>query len=251
MSNIKVSSEMIKPFTGEGELVALLKKVKLVSKLQKISDLACFLPLYLEGDALAIYLDMKESDQTDADKIEVRPKEAFTDGPFVAHRKLVQMRWTGEQVDVYANEIRRLAEFTGENLERIVKLTFMNGFPDSISIELQQVENITTLTMSEILTRARILCANKYSKMVAVAANVTHRPNKQAISTERTGASVGEAATPPRRFKGQCYNCGGPHMARYCKDRKGVVCYRCGTEGHIALQCNQNQGNDKRGSKGA
>lgn len=251
MSNIKVSSDMIRPFTGEGELVAWLKKVKLVAKLQKISDLACFLPLYLEGAALAIYLEMKESDQADAEKIEARLKEAFTDGPFVAHRKLVQMRWTGEQVDVYANEIRRLAGlagFTGENLERMVKLTFVNGFPDNISVELQQVEKITTLSMSDILTRARILCVNKDSKVVAVAANMTHRPSQKTIGVEHTGARAGEAAVPARRFKGQCYNCGGPHMARFCKERKGVVCYRCGTEGHIAPQCSQNQGNDKRGA---
>lgn len=242
MSNIKISSDMIHPFTGEGEFVAWLKKVKLVAKLQKISDLASFLPLFLEGDALAIYLEMKESDQTDADKIEARLKEAFTDGPFVAYRKLVQVKWTGEQVDVYANEIRRLAGlagFTGESLERLVKLTFVNGFPDSISIELQQVENITTLPMSELLTRARILCANKDCKVAAVATNIPHRPGKQLISGEQPG---------PRQFKGQCYTCGGPHMARYCKERKSVVCYRCGVEGHIAPKCNQNQGNEKRGA---
>ena len=52
MSNIMVTSDMIKPFTGEGELVAWLKKVKLVAKLQ------CFLPFYM-GDALAIYLEME------------------------------------------------------------------------------------------------------------------------------------------------------------------------------------------------
>ena len=41
--SVKISSDIIKPFTGEGELVAWLKKVKLVAKLQKISDLASFL----------------------------------------------------------------------------------------------------------------------------------------------------------------------------------------------------------------
>ena len=52
----------------------------------------------------------------------------------------MHMKWTGEPVDVYANEVRRLAGlagFSGDGLERIVKLTFVNGFPDNISIELQ------------------------------------------------------------------------------------------------------------------
>ena len=40
--------------------MAWLKKVKLVAKLQNIADLATFLPLYLEVDVLAIYLEMKK-----------------------------------------------------------------------------------------------------------------------------------------------------------------------------------------------
>ena len=55
----KVTPEMIRYFDGEGDLMAWLAKAKLVAKLAKISDLACFLPLYLEGDALAIYLEMQ------------------------------------------------------------------------------------------------------------------------------------------------------------------------------------------------
>lgn len=251
--SVKISSDMIRPFTGEGELVAWLKKVKLVAKLQKISDLASFMPLYLEGNALAIYLEMEEEDQANAAKIEARLTEAFSDGPFVAYRKLVNMRWTGEQVDVYANEVRRLAGlagFTGASLEKLVKLTFVNGFPDSISTELQQVEKIESLSVSEILTRARILCANKDSKVVAVAAKVTPGHSTEPSSAGNTGdrdPRSSEAAAPVRRFRGECYQCGGPHMARYCKDRK-VVCYRCGTEGHIAPRCTQNQGNEKRGA---
>ena len=40
-------------------------------------------------------------------------------------------------MDVYANEIRRLvglARFEGPSLEHIVKLTFINGLPDYMSI---------------------------------------------------------------------------------------------------------------------
>ena len=173
----KITSEMIKPFNGEGNVVAWIQKVKLVAKLQKIKDLASFLPLFLEGAALALYLEMNPSEQSDADEIEARLNEAFTDGAFVAYGKLVRVRWTGEQVDVYANEVRRLAGlagFVGESLERIVKLTFVNGFPDYISMELQQMENITNLTMSDVLARARILTAQKDGKVAAVAANPSY-----------------------------------------------------------------------------
>ena len=89
--------------------VAWLSKVKLVAELQKAMDPSLFVPLFLEGDALAVYLELGESEQASTDRIETRLKEAFTDPLFVAFSKMTLMKWAGEPVDVYANEIRRLA----------------------------------------------------------------------------------------------------------------------------------------------
>jgi len=72
MMSVKVRSDMIRPFSGEGDVVAWLKKVRLVAKLQKITELESFLPLYLEGEALYLYLEMDESDQLVVDEIEKR-----------------------------------------------------------------------------------------------------------------------------------------------------------------------------------
>ena len=50
------------------------------------------------------------------------------------------IKWAGERVDVYANKIRQLvglAGFKGDELERLMKLAFVTGFPDIISIRLQ------------------------------------------------------------------------------------------------------------------
>ena len=53
-----ITTSMIAPFRGDGDLVAWLTKVKLVAKLKKRTDLAAFVPLFLEGDALTLYLEM-------------------------------------------------------------------------------------------------------------------------------------------------------------------------------------------------
>ena len=84
--------DFIQPYRGEGDVVSFITKVELVAALKKIEDVAKFLPLYLEGHALAIYLEMDETDRQDPVKIKNRLKEAFCDGPFVAHAKLMSMK---------------------------------------------------------------------------------------------------------------------------------------------------------------
>ena len=63
MAKVRISRDIIKPFSGEGDVVAWLKKVRLVARLQNVDDVASLLPLYLEGDALALYIKMEEASQ--------------------------------------------------------------------------------------------------------------------------------------------------------------------------------------------
>ena len=96
--------------------------------------------MYLEGNVLVVYLEMEEKNQADAESIEKRLKTAFSESAFEAYNKLRKVTWTGEPVDVYAAEIKQLAglvEYTGQSLKKTVKMAFMSGFPDRISMELQ------------------------------------------------------------------------------------------------------------------
>ncbi|XP_068233538.1 uncharacterized protein [Palaemon carinicauda] len=201
----KITMDMIKPFTGEGDVVSWLKKVTLVAKLQKIVDLASFIPLYLEGDALALYLEMGDEDQECAAKIQEKLKVAFSDDPFSAFGKLVQLKWTGEPVDVYANEIRRLAglaKFDKVGLENVMKLMFVNGFPDNISVALQQLPNVMTMAMSELISHARILSSKQQGGVLAV--------------TVRKGGEGGGAKHENRARPFQFRGCGKRVKGDYC-----------------------------------
>ena len=245
MADIKITTEMMKSFNGDGDVVAWLRKAKLVAKLKKIDDQASFLPLYLEGDALALYLEMSDSDQADVTKIEARLKQAFTEGAFSSYSRLGSLKWVGEQVDVYANEIRRLAGlsgFKGEGLERIIKLTFVNGFPDHISVALQQVPNVETMEMSELVTNARVLTMKKTQNLTAVAAPGSFMGKRP--QTPQSAQQFGGKAEEARVFKGRCFRCNGPHMIRDCKEPKPITCYKCNQVGHLSIRCNQ--GNDWR-----
>ena len=48
------ASKVIRPFDGEGDVVAWLAKVELVASLTETKDVAKLVPLYLEGGALAL-----------------------------------------------------------------------------------------------------------------------------------------------------------------------------------------------------
>ena len=158
----KISSDMVKPFNGEGDVVAWLEKVQLVAALSGVTDLAKFIPLFLEGNALSVYLELSKDEKLVPATIIARLKEVYSDSVFVAFRKVMNMRWMGEPVDAFVTEIRRLAGlagFVGE-IENVVRLTFINSFPDSISIELQQIDGIATMHMSKIIKKARVLTAS-------------------------------------------------------------------------------------------
>ena len=126
---------------GEGDVVAWFNKLKLVAKLQKIEEIVTLIPMYLEGYALAVYFEMGERDQSDAESIEKGLKTAFSEYSFEAYKKLRRVAWTGESVDVYAVEIRRLAGlvgYVGQGLEKTVKIACVSSFPDCNSMELQR-----------------------------------------------------------------------------------------------------------------
>ncbi|CAE1293201.1 CNBP [Acanthosepion pharaonis] len=236
MAKVRISSDIIKPFSGQGDVVAWLKKVRLMARLQQVDDVASLLPLYLEGDALALYMEMEEEDQGNIDLIEARLKQAFTDDAFSAYRKLTMVRWTGERVDVYANKVRqfvRLTGFEGAEMERLTKLAFIMGFPDVISLELRQAPNVEALTVGKFLARARVL-------------TTTGNESQNVVVAVRPPRSVGASPTKSGpRTSVTCYRCSiKGHMAKDCR-KCGTCCYQCGEFGHWARDCSGNATGDK------
>ena len=80
----RISTDMVKTYSGDGDIVAWLEKAKLVASLSGITDLHSFLPLFLEGNALSIYLEMSDDDKKSASLIESRLKEVYSDSKFVS-----------------------------------------------------------------------------------------------------------------------------------------------------------------------
>ena len=119
---------VLKPYAGEGDIMAWLAKVELVAKLTKTTDVASLIPLYLEGGALAVYLELAPDVQQDSTKLKKALLKAFSDSQFTAFSKFKSLRWGGESVDIYATELRKLARESGfeeEALEHAVRLALI------------------------------------------------------------------------------------------------------------------------------
>ena len=137
--------KIIKPYNGEGDVNAWLSKISLVASLTDMKDgeLVKVIPMYLEGGALAVYLEMPMDTRGNLEALKRGLLQAFSDSSFIAFSKLKALRWSGEPIDIYVTELRKLAResgFAGDALERVVRLAMVKGVPEKVSIELQQVE---------------------------------------------------------------------------------------------------------------
>ncbi|CAE1156042.1 unnamed protein product [Acanthosepion pharaonis] len=165
-------------------------------------------------------MEMEEKDQRDVDQIEARLKEAFTDDTFSAYRKLTMVRWTGECVDVYANNIRQLvglAGFEGAEMERLTKLAFVEA-----------------LTVGELLARTRVpITIGDESQDVVTAV----RPPRSNDASPIKGGPITSVT---------CFRCNSKgHIAKDCCKRRThcrTHCYRCVEVGHWARDCSGNRG---------
>ena len=190
---IHLSSDIVKLFNGEGDLMALLVKVKLVSRLQKVLELASFIPLFLERYALALYLQLSDEDQRNADKIEAKLKMEFIEGALSAYEKLGRMRWTGEASNI--QRLAKLAWFEGSGHDQIVKLTFVYGIPESISMALQQLPNVKVLEISELISTARVLTPKRTQEVtLAAKPGIRKEPEKKTGYKGRASRLVANAS---------------------------------------------------------
>ena len=216
--------EMIMPFDGTSgvEVETWLRKMKLIAKLKNIADLHNFVPLYLNGAAFAIYDHLSDADKKDAEKIENALLLAFAQDAFGAYDSFRKRSLLpGEQVDVFLADLWRLARLAKVASEDLVRFAFICGLPCEVSAKLRATANISSTDLSTVAAQARIYMTHE---------NEYARGAFAAVRTEKTKHSNGTIGM-------KCYNCGGRHPARYCRE---IVCWNCGHKGHRSFDCSGN-----------
>ena len=229
--------KLIPEYDGTSDFSCWYEKVELVCGLQKPAvDLAVVVPLRLTGGASAVYRQLSEADKADAGKVKAALQRAFAVDKFKAYEEFRdrQLR-VDESVDVFLADLQRLSSIFGGINEEGLSCVFVAGLPESVRHALQTGARMESLSLSEMVDRARaILCRDS---VLGVAAAADHRG-------------------PRRQEATVCYACGQPnHLARDClrgrggRGRRGGLggsrlCFRCSRPGHVAATCPENGGGE-------
>ena len=97
-------SKMIQPFSSEGDMIAWLKKADLVANLEGIPYVVSLIPLFLEGDALALYLVLSDEDKKDTEMIRIW---------------LIRVSMLKKKVDIYEEKLQETEKVAfKEEIER-------------------------------------------------------------------------------------------------------------------------------------
>ena len=188
-------------------------------------DFEKVLPLFLTGEAFAVYDGLAMKDKNDYEALKASLTKAFSLNKFSAYEAFVSRRLAqGEAVDVYLSELRRLGRLVSKDLpEEWLKCAFVNGLPDDVKLQLKAATAVDSMAVAAVVERARIILSVMDSATGMVAKSI--------------GARARDPKKLPKETRG-CYVCGETtHFARKCPRRRKLTCFACGEDGHRAADC--------------
>ena len=253
-----------KPFAS-GSVSDWLQKFDICCKANSWTDKvkARKLPTLLEGEALAVWLELSADEQADYAVVRERLTSKLNPQAFVSLDEFHQRKLhPGESATLYVHHLKKLLERampTVDNAVRdqLVLHQFVAGLPQEIARQLRATGDTSELNAT--VEKARLLLSLDSHDSVATVTEETSGDSlisklktQVDVLTQQVAALTPVSIQPqaPQQFKVRCFTCGGMgHTKHVCPSRNrrpsssgNVRCFKCGQWGHMKKDCKQ-QGN--------
>ena len=221
--------------------------------------MALKLPTLLEGEALAIWLELTEEEQKDYAVTKKKIIDTIKPMSFISlddfHKRVLR---PAESLSLYVHELKQLLnqampEISAQTTEQLLLHQFLTGLPHEVSKQLRATG--ATDTVKTVLARAKILMTvEQHTPVNPVAAaqpNPTtelHQLQQQVTELTAQVAALttrqANSKTPPENRPPRCFACNRVgHLQYNCPTRRNPrFCFTCGQQGHGWRTCPQ--GND-------
>ena len=205
------------------------------------------LPTLLEGEALAVWMELSEKEQQDIARAKEKMIKKMAPTEFVSLEKFQKRKiLPGEAISLYLHELKTLLDqampgLAAEAKQQLLVHQFLAGLPVSVSQQLRATGD--TKVLDQVVEHAKLLMIVQ-EQTAAVTSEETEMLKLQAQVSQLTEQV---AALNIQRKDGdtrRCFYCNRPgHTQRSCPDRRQERrCFTCGRPGHIARECWQGNG---------
>lgn len=210
------------------------------------------LPTLLEGEALAIWLELTTEEKGNYETSKARITSRMAPVRFVSLDDFRARRLNpGEPLPVFLHELKQLSKKAMPDADvatrnQLLLHQFVSGLPAHIGKQLRATGEVNDL--DRVLERAKLLMTiEEPQKIAAVQTSEVQELRKQ-VSTLTEQVAALSARRSKRPAGVVCYKCQQPgHLLRNCPLTRR--CYLCGQPGHIARDCRPGnyQGMSQRG----